>query len=293
MPLRITNTTTDVSVLNRWAEEIEQRLASVKQTASSALTLVNPPSGTPSTISANFGKLTTGDNTKATMTVDSGATLSYVNNGVVNANEIGGIVVNGNTPSHVGQLLISQPGNTTAVWADPLVQGLNAPGTSGTGINPVVVGGITQSGLVQTLNTDGAGDLNVAVQNQPQVNVQDSTGEALLSTNNSLNVHLASTEILNLDGSGNLGVNIQGGTVAATLNGSPTVSVASLPLPANAAQETGGNLASVVANQVFQFQMIDLLTQILAQLKYNNLLLASSSNIQMDDFDQYTSTVIQ
>src|SRR5208282_4362829 len=45
------------------------------------------------------------------------------NGGLINANEIGTILVDGNVPTHAGQLLISQPGNSSAVWADPLVQG--------------------------------------------------------------------------------------------------------------------------------------------------------------------------
>src|SRR6266852_5695823 len=135
MPLRISNTTTDISVLNRWAEEVESNIKKATHAANSALVAVNPAPGT-TNLSANFGKITTGDNTKATMTVDTGASLSYVANGIVNANEIGGIIVNGNTPTHTGQLLISQPGNATAVWADPLVQGLQPEGTSTTGLNP-------------------------------------------------------------------------------------------------------------------------------------------------------------
>lgn len=38
------------------------------------------------------------------------------------------VTVNGNAPTHAGQLLISQPGNTSAVWADPLTQGLYGTG---------------------------------------------------------------------------------------------------------------------------------------------------------------------
>ena len=35
------------------------------------------------------------------------------------------VVVSGSAPpTHAGEILISQPGNTTAVWADPLVQGI-------------------------------------------------------------------------------------------------------------------------------------------------------------------------
>src|SRR5665213_239680 len=41
-------------------------------------------------------------------------------------------------PTHAGEILISQPGNTTAVWADPLVQGIQAVNTAISTINPVL-----------------------------------------------------------------------------------------------------------------------------------------------------------
>lgn len=172
MPLRISNTTTDISVLNRWAEEIESKIKKATTTANSAFGALNAPPGT-STVVANFGKLTTGTNTDATMIVDSGATLKYTNKGVVNANEIGGILVSGNTPSHVGQLLISQPGNATAVWADPLVQGLQTEGTSTTGLNPVLIGGKDSGGNLKDLNLDAAGNIQVSISDGSNTVLQD------------------------------------------------------------------------------------------------------------------------
>src|SRR5271156_3993909 len=59
----------------------------------------------------SFGQITTGDNTNAAMTVSGTAVLQYSGAGIVNANEIGGINVAQNTPSHEGQILVSQPGN--------------------------------------------------------------------------------------------------------------------------------------------------------------------------------------
>jgi len=78
-----------------------------------------------------------------------------------------------NPPAHAGQLLISQPGNTSAIWADPLVQGLYAPGTNvntagGASppipINPVLIGGSDYSGtpLLHDVKVDTSGNLYVA-----------------------------------------------------------------------------------------------------------------------------------
>jgi len=71
-------------------------------------------------IGTGFENITTGDNTTAAMTVDTGASLSYANSGVVNANEIGGINVSGNAPAHPGEVLVSQTGDTSAEWEDPI-----------------------------------------------------------------------------------------------------------------------------------------------------------------------------
>jgi hypothetical protein len=88
--------------------------------------------------------------------------------GVVNASEINGIPITG-TLTHAGQIPISQPGNASAVWADPLVQGLFAPGanvltanTGSTPINPVLIGAQNPSNLLKNLNVDSSGNLLVA-----------------------------------------------------------------------------------------------------------------------------------
>jgi hypothetical protein len=117
-----------------------------------------------------FNAVTSGDNTTATMTVDTGASLSFTGSGVVNANEINAINVSGNSPTHAGQLLISQPGNTTALWADPQVQGLYDAGSTispapayaaPTNIQPVLIGG-SDGSVLRNVLTDSSGHLIVA-----------------------------------------------------------------------------------------------------------------------------------
>jgi len=119
----------------------------------------------------SFAVITTGNNTSAQMTVSGTAVLQYSGTGVVNANEIGGIEVAVNTPTHAGQLLISQPGNTSAAWADPQVQGLYPAGSSiasppaytpPTTIEPVLVGAEDPSGNLQNLREDASGNLLVS-----------------------------------------------------------------------------------------------------------------------------------
>lgn len=118
----------------------------------------------------SFSALSSGTNTEATMAVGGTASLAYTGTGVVNANEIGAINVAGNSPAHQGQLLISQPGNTTALWADPFVQGpwingtaVVAPGAMGDGtsnIQPVWVAGYDGTNM-RGLLTDSSGRLVV------------------------------------------------------------------------------------------------------------------------------------
>jgi hypothetical protein len=130
---------------------------------------------TTSGTSVTFDQILTGNNTSAQMTVSGTATLTYSGTGVVNANQIGTINVAGNLPTHPGQILISQPGNTAAVWADPQVQGLYAAGssvaspppyTSPTTICPVLIGGEDQTGKTTNLQTTVAGDAIVLTQDQ-------------------------------------------------------------------------------------------------------------------------------
>ena len=158
---------------------------SVKNTLQDVLNLIQGPNITlvadafggvtisaSGTISTSFSNITSGDNTIADMTVDTGATLSYVNEGVVNANEIGTINVSVNLPTHPGEVLISQPGNETAAWADPQVQGLYAVGSfidspppyaAPTTIQPVLVGGSDYASppALWNLKTDPGGQIYI------------------------------------------------------------------------------------------------------------------------------------
>lgn len=118
-----------------------------------------------------FSDITTGDNTGALMRVAGLSTLTYYQTGTVNANEIGGIGVAENVPDHPGQILISQPGNETAVWADPQVQGLYAAGSdidnppdfiAPTTIQPVLIGGRDPNGKLQDIGVDSAGNIRVS-----------------------------------------------------------------------------------------------------------------------------------
>lgn len=121
---------------------------------------VNPITSVP------FNAITTGINTTA-LKVGNGGVLNAQGTGVINATEINGIPITG-TLTHAGQIPISQPGNASAVWADPLVQGLYPTGTNvltgGTGstsINPVLIGAQDPSNLLQNLRVDASKNLFV------------------------------------------------------------------------------------------------------------------------------------
>lgn len=126
--------------------------------------------------STSFNLIASGNNNSADLIVSGSASLTYSGNGIVNANEIGGIDIAGNSPAHEGQLLISQPGNTTAVWADPLVQGLYPGGSSissppayatPTTIQPVYIGGSNPSADLTGISVDDFGNVNVNVISSP------------------------------------------------------------------------------------------------------------------------------
>jgi len=186
MPLRITDAKTDVAVLNKWAEGIEKQLKTahtgIQRVSNEIAVTTNIFNTAFPTIAAgtNFNKLTSGHNIKADMEVDSGAKLSYANNGIVNANQIGTIFCNTNTPDHAGEVLISQPGNKTAAWADPLVQGVNAPGSPSSTLNPVLTGAIDGTGVLHSSQTDASGATFVSVQNEPVVTIKDIDGNPVV-----------------------------------------------------------------------------------------------------------------
>ena len=95
---------------------------------------------------------------------------------------------------------------------------------------------------------------------------------------------------LNQDGSGNIGVNIQN-TPAVTLASTTITNFPATQIVQDTAAEA--SLTTLVSTTIFQNQMIELLTQILAQAKYNNILLASHTNGSIDDLDQITVTMLQ
>ncbi len=127
-----------------------------------------------------FGEIATGTNTTAIMTVSGTAAIQYSDTGVVNANEVGSINVTVNVPTHEGQLLISQPGNTSAAWADPQVQGLYPDGSSiasppayvlPTTIQPVYVSGQGTDGNLHGVKVANDGTVQVAVSNFLSISV--------------------------------------------------------------------------------------------------------------------------
>jgi hypothetical protein len=90
----------------------------------------------------------------------------------------------------------------------------------------------------------------------------------------------------NASGGGVSNVNIVqlGGTAVSSTVGLP-VEVLSSALPANAAQETGGNLALLVALAQQSARMVDLLSFVIARLDAINLTLAHMANIYVEPDD--------
>src|SRR5271166_6530311 len=169
--------------------------------------------------SVAFGAITSGSNTTATMTVGTGASIVTSGTGVVEGTELATTgspvnVSNSAPPAHAGQLLISQPGNTTAVWADPLVQGLYPIGTAiSTPINPVFIGASDGTNL-QAILVDGSGNLKVAQQGSVTI----SGTVTVSSVTNPVTV----TGTVSVSSVG--GTVTVSGTVAATQSGSWSVS---------------------------------------------------------------------
>lgn len=82
------------------------------------------------------------------------------------------------------------------------------------------------------------------------------------------------------------------GTVAVSnLPATQAVSAVTLPLPAGAALETGGNLASVAASAAYLQQLVELIKQLLATEKANNLLLAHVAGISINPSDMLDDNV--
>ena len=152
---------TKLANLKTGVSNVTNQFNTFQQTQASGTQPANTPNG------SSFSAITSGTNIQATMVVSSGASLEYDPSpgatGVVNANEIGTINVDGNLPTHAGQVLISQPGNTTAVWADPQIQGLYPEGSSITNppayvapttIEPVLLGVSASDALYALRTTD-------------------------------------------------------------------------------------------------------------------------------------------
>lgn len=84
------------------------------------------------------------------------------------------------------------------------------------------------------------------------------------------------------------------GTVAVNnLPATQAVSAAALPLPPNAAKETGGNLASLVVLETQLQQLIELDRMILATLRADNILLGSMSGNSVNPSDLLDDTTFQ
>jgi hypothetical protein len=185
-----------------------------------------------SNVAIPFSKVESGDNTTAAMVVDSGASLTHAGSGVIDATEINGIPITG-ALSHPGQIPISQPGNASAVWADPLVQGIQAEGTSASTVNPVLVAGKDGSGNLKDLVLDSAG--------RPTVNVNgtipvSASSLPVLGTVAEGSPVAAPIVIAGKDGSGNVKdlVLDSSGRPTVNVNGTVAISAASLPaLPAH------------------------------------------------------------
>ena len=137
--------------------------------------------------SPSFSAITSGENVQAAMKVGTGASIVPDGGGVIDATEINGIPITGML-THPGQIPISQPGNASAVWSDPLVQGTQAAGTTASTINPVLVSGKGVDGNQHDLSTDNSGDLNVinpgtfAVQDNGTAATATAASTALIAT---------------------------------------------------------------------------------------------------------------
>ena len=128
------------------------------------VTISNPPSAgailqatgvktaiwvTPSNYPTLFGDITTDTNTAATMTVGTGAALTFSGSGVVNANTLFGVALGGTVPTTGWVLTATSP--TTADWAPS--GGGGTPGGSPTQLqfnNTGVFGGASNSSVSGT-----------------------------------------------------------------------------------------------------------------------------------------------
>lgn len=171
--------------------------------------------------STAFSAITGSTNTTAAMIVGTGASLTFSGSGVINANEIIGLSITGGSPTHAGQLLISQPGNTSVAFADPLVQGLYAAGSNittppvfaaPTTIQPVLIGGSDYSGpALQNWKVDSSGLGYVSVSNAVTI-----SGTVAATQSGTWNIGTVTTITNPVTVSGTVAVSSVGGTVTVT-----------------------------------------------------------------------------
>jgi len=163
-------------------------------------------------VTVPFSEITSGTNTMATMVVGSGASLTVAcpGSGVIEATELATdnctpVVTNLSHPTHPGQLLISQPGNASALWMDPQVQGLYAAGSTicpapayvaPTCIQPILIGGADCNGVLQNVSVTTGGEfVTIAQDQETDINVQRfaiTTGSRLKSNSSAALIPLLS-----------------------------------------------------------------------------------------------------
>jgi hypothetical protein len=95
-------------------------------------------------------------NTSPTIAIGTGGAITTSGSGTVAATHVNGVQMLSTGSGTVGKIPIDQ-GNGTSVWSDPLVQGTQAEGSSGTTVNPVRVCGVDGSGNLKTWVMDSSG----------------------------------------------------------------------------------------------------------------------------------------
>ncbi len=202
---------------------------------------------------SSFDLITTGTNTSATITVDTGGTLTFCGTGNVNARKINGVEFSNGEA--LGKIPIGQ-GDGTAVWADPLVQGVTAHDDPGTTTNPVLVGGYVWAAAPTDVTLDGDAVRAWFLRNGSQVFNLASGGSLITQGQKSMSASLP--VVLASDQSA---VSVTGPLTdaelrasAVTVDGSGVtqpVSAASLPLP------TGASTSANQSTEITSLQKLD------------------------------------
>jgi hypothetical protein len=186
--------------------------------------------------------------------VVTGGSITVTGTGIIEATELATtgapVVISGSAPTHAGQLLISQPGNATAMWADPFVQGVFIPGTnvntgfSGGPIQPVLVGGSDYAGtpLLQNIRVDPSGNVYSNIQ---------ASGVALTATGSALNVNVTNAS----------GSTVTGGQTAETTAtwtpSTPINTVLALTVTGYGTVKVTLNQGATLSGGVIQFEASD------------------------------------